>query len=136
MVMAMPLANKDPQKSEAAQFYFAFARYMLSNRGYLEAWRLEYLTDLATLPDYEEGWYYYGEAKGAPVDERRRPSITIYPKHGIAPERTVNDGAGVWLKSESTTRPGPTKFVLSSLNSWKASSASKRWPITGGFSAA
>ena len=54
MVQAMPLAAKDSNKSDVAGFYLAFARNLLSNRGHYEAWRLQYLADLATLPDYEE----------------------------------------------------------------------------------
>ena len=37
-------------------------------------WRLQSLTDLATLPDYEEGWgYNYGGPQGAPVDADGNP---------------------------------------------------------------
>jgi uncharacterized protein YfaS (alpha-2-macroglobulin family)/tetratricopeptide (TPR) repeat protein len=79
---AMPLANNDANKADVAHFYLAFARYLLSNRGYTEAWRLQYLTDLKALPDYEEGggWYHYGEPKGAPVDENGDPVYHHAPK--------------------------------------------------------
>ncbi len=49
------------------------ARLLLANRGYYEAWRLQYLTDLGTLPDYEEGWYHGGEVAGR-AGRRRRQS--------------------------------------------------------------
>jgi uncharacterized protein YfaS (alpha-2-macroglobulin family) len=80
MVQAMPLAAKDSNKADVARFYLTFARNLLSNRGYYEAWRLQYLTDLAILPDYEEGWRHYGEPKGAPVDENGAPIYHQVPK--------------------------------------------------------
>jgi uncharacterized protein YfaS (alpha-2-macroglobulin family) len=81
MVEAMPLANRDTKKSDVSGFYMTFARLLLSNRGYYEAWRLQYLTDLTTLPDYDEGWYYHrGEAPGAPVDEQGNPVYHHAPR--------------------------------------------------------
>ena len=82
MVDAMPLANRDSNKSAVSQFYLAFARYLLSNRGYYEAWRLQYLTDLKVLPDYEEGggWYHHGEPQGASVDENGNSIYHHVPK--------------------------------------------------------
>jgi uncharacterized protein YfaS (alpha-2-macroglobulin family) len=51
-----------------------------------ESWRLQYLTDLASLPDYEEGWggyYRYGyggQRRGAPVDAEGNPIFYHIPK--------------------------------------------------------
>lgn len=46
------------------------------------SWRLQTLTDLATLPDYEEGWNAYGGrgAQGAPVDAEGMPVLYHMPK--------------------------------------------------------
>ncbi|MDZ4819944.1 MAG: hypothetical protein SGJ20_13320, partial [Planctomycetota bacterium] len=52
MVQAMPLVDKEPKKNEAAEFYFSLARILMANREHFEAWRLQTLTDLTTLPDY------------------------------------------------------------------------------------
>ncbi len=60
----------------------SLANTLLANRGYGEAWRLQYLTDLATLPDHEEGYYrgYYGGSRGAPVDEDGAPVFHALPE--------------------------------------------------------
>ena len=41
-------------------------------------WRLQDLTDLKELPDYEDGDYWDGEATRRPVDARGNP---VYPPH-------------------------------------------------------
>src|SRR5262245_46297655 len=43
---AMPFAQRDDQKNEVSQFWMNLAEMLLNNRGYSEAWRLQYLTDL------------------------------------------------------------------------------------------
>jgi hypothetical protein len=54
------------------------------------AWRLQTLTDLGTLPDYEEGWGPRGsEPQGAPVDEDGKPVYFALPESWDAAE---NDG--------------------------------------------
>jgi hypothetical protein len=53
----------------------------LGNRGYYEAWRLQALTDLTKLPDYEKGYRYYGgEDVGAPVDVEGNPVFYDVPE--------------------------------------------------------
>ena len=56
MVQAMPLAMKDENHAEVGDYLQSLADMLLNNRGYGEAWRLQYLSDLNVLPDYEEGW--------------------------------------------------------------------------------
>ncbi len=84
MVGAMPLAMKDENHAEVGEFLQSLARMLLNNRGYSEAWRLQYLTDLKTLPDYEPGWgwgFGYGrQATGAPVDADGHPVFYRVPK--------------------------------------------------------
>lgn len=80
MVEAMPLANNDNNKGEVSNFFLALARLLMGNRGYSEAWRLQYLTDLSTLPDYDEGWYYGRSAPGAPVGEDGQPIYHFKPR--------------------------------------------------------
>ncbi len=58
MQQSMGPAEEDPSKSEAAQFYLQFAGFIQQQRGANQAWRLQYLTDLTRLPDYEPGYGY------------------------------------------------------------------------------
>lgn len=95
MQQAAPLAAKDDSKSEVARFYLEFASILQG----VEAWRLQSLTDLAVLPDYEEGnqgWGrgrfrggWGGESKGAPVDGDGQPVFHHVPKSWDA---AVSDG--------------------------------------------
>ena len=80
MVQAMPLAQKDDNHGEVGAFFLSLADMLLDNRGGIEAWRLQYLSDLKTLPDYEPGWGYYRETRGAPVDAEGKPVFHTIPK--------------------------------------------------------
>ncbi len=81
MVQALPLAMKDENHSAAGNFMLALANMLLNNRGYSEAWRLQYLTDLSVLPDYEPGYGYYRSSDaGTPVDEDGQPVYHQLPK--------------------------------------------------------
>ena len=82
MQRAMKLAEVDPEKSETAQFYVEFAHMMLQFRGSNQAWRLQYLTDLTRLPDYETGYgYEYNrQSQGAPVDADGHPVFHRTPE--------------------------------------------------------
>ena len=73
MVQARPLAEQDDNKGEVGQFFLTFAGTLLNGRGYGESWRLQYLSDLTTLPDYADGYPRYRNATGAPVDEEGKP---------------------------------------------------------------
>ena len=80
MVQAMPLAHQDENHTDVGQFLLSLAEMLLNNRGFDEAWRLQYLTDLAQLPDYEEGWGYGRDNPGAPVDAQGNPVFHHVPK--------------------------------------------------------
>jgi len=90
---AIPFAVKDNAKNEAARFFLEYAQQL----GNIEAWRLQALTDLTVLPDYDyedgqqPGWsarrfgggmgmHGGGETKGAPVDEEGKPVFHRVPK--------------------------------------------------------
>ncbi|HLA83664.1 MAG TPA: MG2 domain-containing protein [Thermoguttaceae bacterium] len=76
--------------AEVSNFFETFALMMLGNRGGNESWRLQYLTDLDVLPDYEPGWGgYYGGTQGAPVDEQGKP---IYYTTPPGFDAAANDG--------------------------------------------
>ena len=71
MVRAMGAAKTEKL---GGRFYFSLAEMLQGNRGYSDAWRLQYLTDLDKLPDYEDGWYYgSGRGIGAPVNSDGTP---------------------------------------------------------------
>ncbi len=80
MVQARDLALKDDNKDEVSKFFVAFANMFMGNRGYAEAWRLQYLSDLAELPDYQDGWYYGHGATARPVDAAGKPVFYSVPK--------------------------------------------------------
>ncbi|HTN75689.1 MAG TPA: alpha-2-macroglobulin, partial [Pirellulaceae bacterium] len=89
MQQALPLVKEDDQKKEVAEFYFSLSNQLLSNRGYSEAWRLQYLSDLKELPDYEEGYPQYRNYQGAPVDEKGNP---VFYGIGKSWEESKTDG--------------------------------------------
>ncbi|MEX2176034.1 MAG: MG2 domain-containing protein [Pirellulaceae bacterium] len=80
MQQALPLAQQDDDKPEVSRFFLSLGELLLNQRGYYEAWRLQYLSDLAMLPDYDEGHYYYREYNGAPVDAEGKPVYHSVPK--------------------------------------------------------
>jgi uncharacterized protein YfaS (alpha-2-macroglobulin family) len=82
MHQAMDLAEADPVKSETAQFYIEFARMLLQYRSANQAWRLQYLTDLSRLADYEPGYGYEYDSRtqGAPVDAEGQPIFHRLPE--------------------------------------------------------
>lgn len=86
---AIPLAQADDDKGAVAQFFLQLANQILSNRGYFEAWRLQYLTDLTQLPDYEPGYYYDRQYNGAPVDADGKP---VYHQLPDSWESAKSDG--------------------------------------------
>ncbi|MEJ5341776.1 MAG: MG2 domain-containing protein [Thermogutta sp.] len=89
MRQAMPLVAEEPNHSEAAQFYRRFADLILFGRGWGDSWRLQALTNLDELPDYEEGWGHDGTPRNAPVDEQGNPIFYSVPKTF---EDAQNDG--------------------------------------------
>jgi uncharacterized protein YfaS (alpha-2-macroglobulin family) len=82
MKHAMDLTADESSKSEVAYFYLEFARIFMHYRGYHQAWRLQYLTDLSQLPDYEPGYGYEYDQRlqGAPVDAQGRPIFHPLPQ--------------------------------------------------------
>lgn len=102
MQQGMEAARADDDKQAASQYLFEFAGLLLNNRGHYDAWRLQVLTDLSTLPDYDQGYYYfrYGqEYPGAPVDEEGKPVFHQLPK-GWAEAKTDGE-RWRWLLSQA-----------------------------------
>jgi hypothetical protein len=80
MQQAMPLANKDDNKNDVSTYFRNFGEMLLNNRGHYEAWRLQYLSDLTKLPDYDDGYFAWREYNGAPVDAEGKPVYHTLPK--------------------------------------------------------
>ncbi len=82
MQQAMPLLANKADKGATGQFYLNFSEFLLDNRFGNGAWRLQYLSDLSKLPDYEEGYRYYngGNSRGAPVNPDGTPVFHHLPK--------------------------------------------------------
>src|SRR5262249_49149808 len=80
MQMAAPLVAKDDDHKAAAQFELRFAGMFLMAGAY-EAWRLQTLTDLTKLPDFDDGYAWRGGTNiGAPVDAEGNPVLYRVPK--------------------------------------------------------
>ncbi|HZZ71605.1 MAG TPA: MG2 domain-containing protein [Pirellulales bacterium] len=81
MVEAQGLVRQAAKNTDAGNFFLSFADMWLANRGYSDAWRLQALTDLKVLPDYEEGWAdYQNDGSGAPVGADGQPIYQARPK--------------------------------------------------------
>ena len=127
MQQAMPLSAKDANKADAASFYLDFGRLLLNGTRCHEAWRLQYLTDLTKLPDYEDGYWYGGDSRGAPVDDKGEPVYHHVPK---SYEAAASDGERwrwLLLQADRTRRLArPTRSTWPSPPSSAASSACRR----------
>lgn len=86
---ALPLVVKDDNKADVSQFYLRLSEYLLNNRGFYEAWRLQYLVDLSKLPDLDDGYVMYQEYNGVPVDEQGNPVFHSKPESW---EKATTDG--------------------------------------------
>ena len=86
---ALPVVAGEKDRQAAYDAYMLAAQLVLRGPGYgywysdlfREAWRLQYLTDLKQLPDYEEyRGYGYGDARGAPVNPDGSPVLHALAK--------------------------------------------------------
>ena len=90
---AMLLAVKSDNKAEVGRFFVQFANSMQA----VEAWRLQTLTDLGSLPDYDDSNQLFGrgrfgwgaDTKGAAVDAEGQPVFHHLPKSW---EAAASDG--------------------------------------------
>ncbi len=85
---------------EASNFLDAFAATLMQGHSYGQAWRLQALTSLAELPDYEAAWgHQTGRTQGAAVDDRGQPIFYDAPSSW---EEAQNDGERWrWLLDQS-----------------------------------
>ena len=88
-VEAMKVAQAKDAEPDMAGLFQHVAEFLI-NGGYGRgAWQLQYLTDISTLPDYDESYNYGGSNQGAPVDEDGNPIYYYVPKSW---EAAKNDG--------------------------------------------
>ena len=86
----MKAAEKADSKIDPSQLLKQFADAVLFANDGRQGWRLQSLTDLETLPDYEDGWSYYGgQPQVAPVDAEGNPVFYSIPESWDAAK---NDG--------------------------------------------
>ncbi|MBS0265766.1 MAG: alpha-2-macroglobulin, partial [Planctomycetes bacterium] len=73
--------NRDVKPAQVGQFYLKFADFTRSQAQGNQAWRLQTLTDLSQLPDYEDP-YSRGapSSAGAPVDAEGQPVYYRVPE--------------------------------------------------------
>ncbi|MHB9132172.1 MAG: alpha-2-macroglobulin, partial [Armatimonadota bacterium] len=88
MSQAVANAQNEPNRTEVASFYWSLSEMMMGNRGYYGAWRLQYLTDLTKLPDYDENGGNDG-GRGAPVNADGTPVYFNMPTSWL---NAKNDG--------------------------------------------
>ena len=106
----------DLKSDDAYQLLEGFASVMWSVQTH-GAWRLQELTDLAVLPEYEEGWNYGRQWIGAPVDAAGNPVFYSIP---VSWEKSQNDGER-W------------RWILQELVDWQPERHSQVSRIRAGF---
>ena len=93
LAQALPMVTQDDDKAAAASFFLSLAEQLQFNRSSNVAWRLQSLTDLNTLPDYDEVNFYglrgMQESSGAPVDVDGNP---VFHKVSRSWEAAESDG--------------------------------------------
>ncbi len=95
MQQAIPLVQNEPDHAAVGSFYADMANQVLVGRDGGEAWKLQVLTDLSKLPDYEPGGRFRfrrfrGDvASGAPVDADGNPVFYHVPARS---ESAKSDG--------------------------------------------
>ncbi|MEW6087177.1 MAG: MG2 domain-containing protein [bacterium] len=89
MTDALGKSGNETDTNELSNFYLRFASILMGYREYNEAWRLQYLSDLSKLPDYEDGWRHDSRVMGAPVNPDGTPVYYNIPEKY---EASKNDG--------------------------------------------
>ncbi len=92
---ARPFADEQAEGATLAEFYEQYGNAVSMQRESYQAWRLQELTDLSILPDYQAGYYGRGwgggggNPQGAPVDANGDPVFHHVPD---ALETASSDG--------------------------------------------
>ena len=82
--------SKQESSTDLAKLLDQMSSAVMYGNNSTQAWRLQSLTDLTELPDYEQGWgHQHGQPQGAPVDADGKPVFHDIPKSW---EASKNDG--------------------------------------------
>jgi hypothetical protein len=99
---ALPHLPQEGERKSVAQFYRGFAEAVASGERGADSWKLQILTDLNELPDYEPGrWFrgWHGGTPGAPVDVEGNP--VFYPVPPSLAEAQNDGQRWRWLMAEA-----------------------------------
>ncbi len=91
LVQGLDRARSDPDRSTAGRFLLTLARALMGDRAESDSWRLQSLTPLDALADYEENLYAHwgGQQSRAPVEPDGMP---VYYRVPESFARAQNDG--------------------------------------------
>ena len=124
MVQGLDLAKSDPDRGAVGPIFLTFARALMGDRDTTESWRLQSLTPLDRLADYDDNPYAHGNSEaGAPVEpdgtpvyyrvpaivgngqERRRAlAVGARPGRGSRPGLAQHDSNGAGRFSSEPVR--------------------------------
>ncbi len=103
LVRAMPMVELQANENQAGAFYLQLAQTIFNSQG--SSWRFQYLTDLDTLPDYEEGGRYGHRSQGASANENGQP---VFHKLPESFEAATSDGQRWrWVLDRAKQVSGP-----------------------------
>ena len=107
--------DEEEAANEVAGIYRQLYRRLMSNSYGQNAWKLQLLTDLETLPDYQDRTVYHGRRNvplGAPVDQDGNPVFYHLPKSF---EESINDGERYrWCLAEIVRLTPAAKWEIKS----------------------
>jgi len=91
LVQGLDRARTDPDRRAAGRYLLTLAQAIMGNRATGESWRLQRLTPLDVLPDYEANPYSFGGGQqgGAPVEPDGTP---VYYRVPESFQKAKNDG--------------------------------------------
>ena len=105
----MRIAETADGKIDQSQLLKQFADAVLFAQDGQQAWRLQTLTDLTTLPDYEEGWgYHAGQPQGAPVDADGNPDL-LSSAHQLGGRQKRRRTLALAVDDDGRMAPGAAK---------------------------
>ena len=107
LVQGLDRARTDPDRGAAGRYLLTLAQALMGNRRRRDSWRLQSLTPLDVLADYDENPYgsWGGQQSGAPVEPDGTP---VYYRVPESFEKARNDGQR-WrwaLAQAAETDPG------------------------------
>ncbi|QSH41773.1 MG2 domain-containing protein [Lentisphaerota bacterium ZTH] len=104
---ALPAIESSSSRSDKKNFYLGVADALMLGRTGNNSWKLQQLTDLKNVPDYQSEPAYLGmryeEFKGAPVDKAGKPVFYSVPSDFAS---AVNDGQRWRLVLKMTAENG------------------------------